>query len=650
MTLRNGPAIEIDLDKIEDNARAIVAQCAEHGICVTGVTKVTCGMPHVARAMLRGGVKMLGESRIENVIRLRDAGITAPIMLLRIPPISSAAEVVELVDVSLNSEHRVLRALSQAALEIGRVHDVIIMVDLGDLREGVWPDEIAAFMDRAMELEGVRVTGLGTNLSCYGGVVPSAENMSLLVELAEKVEAHCGIRLKYISGGNSSSLTLMSEGKMPARINQLRIGEAIMLGCETLERRVWPGTAQDAFTIRAEVIELKKKPSVPVGATAQDAFGQYPVFEDRGLRLRAILNAGREDVQITGLSPLDRKIEILGASSDHMILDVSNSSETFGVGDEIALLPDYGALLAAMTSSYVQKRPKTARRVSRDHTSLALLAPGASDFLTHTGIGRSLTELGFQFQTCEVPSLPVKVEFESLGAAAEYALALSQPVAAALRDGHVPIVFGDNDIQRLAVFAALRRLRPEYGLIVFDAHANFHTPASRGDQCPGRMVFAAALGHGIENLDLPFPLINPENTVLIGVREVAPEEKALLARSRITVFTIEDVDSMGIREVIEEAIRIASMGTGVVHVSMDMDVLDPEQVPDLRMPVQGGLTYRETHLCMETIARRRILGSLDVLPIHNTAGSDLRMAQTAATFTLSALGKRIIARSSRSAS
>ena len=135
------PHITIDLGKLEKNARSITRLCAEHAIQVTGVTKCTCGSPEVAGAMLRGGVSSIGESRMQNIHRLKAAGIDTSFMLLRIPSLSDVEEVIANVDVSLNSELAVINALSDAALRRGRVHAIIIMVDLGDLREGVWPDD-----------------------------------------------------------------------------------------------------------------------------------------------------------------------------------------------------------------------------------------------------------------------------------------------------------------------------------------------------------------------------------------------------------------------------------------------------------------------------------------------------------------------------
>jgi predicted amino acid racemase len=350
------PHVAIDLARIEHNARELVGLCARHGIAVTGVTKGVCGHPDVARAMLRGGCVSIGESRLENVARLREAGVETSFMLLRVPPLSAVDEVVTAVDVSLNSELEVLRALSDAAARRGRIHDVIVMVDLGDLREGVWPDELVPFVRELLRLSGVRLAGLGANLTCYAGVVPTEENMGRLVRCAEEVESAFGLRLRCLSGGNSSALPLIAAGKMPSRIDHARIGEAILLGRETLRRTPWPGTFQDAFLLRAEVIEEKAKPSVPIGERAQDAFGRRPAFPERGEIERALVNVGREDVVPEGLVPLDSRLAILGATSDYLVVDVTAAEGEVKVGDELIFAPDYAALLALMSSAYVEKR------------------------------------------------------------------------------------------------------------------------------------------------------------------------------------------------------------------------------------------------------------------------------------------------------
>ena len=349
------PYLSIDLDIIECNTRTIVSLCGEHGIAVSGVTKGVCGNAEIAKAMLRGGVVTLADSRLENIALLRAGGIEVPITMLRLPPLSGVNEVVAAANTSLNSEFDVVIGLSKAAQRQGVVHDIVIMLELGDLREGLLADDVVPFVRRALELPGIRVAGLGANLSCFAGVVPSTENMTRLVSLSEEVERTFGLELELISGINSSGLELIAAGGMPRRVNHARIGEAILLGRETLRRRPWPGTRQDAFVLYAEILERKSKPSLPIGETTEDAFGRKPGFTDLGERVRALLNVGREDIDVGNLMPLDPGVAILGASSGYLIADVTDAVASTGVGDELAFKIGYGALLAAMTSDYVKK-------------------------------------------------------------------------------------------------------------------------------------------------------------------------------------------------------------------------------------------------------------------------------------------------------
>lgn len=350
------PKLVIDLKKLEENTRLIANRCFTEDVEPIAVTKVTCGDPKVARAMLAGGIRILAESRLENARRLKAAGIDAPLLLLRLPAPSQAAEVVELFQTSLNSELATIRALDAAAGEAGLTHKIILMVDLGDLREGILPSALKETVQAIVSLRNIRLLGLGTNLTCYGGVIPTEENLGQLLEYNRQAENIYGRPLPVISGGNSSSLPLLFAGRLPA-VTQLRLGESIVLGRETVAREPIAGAHLDCFKVQAEVIEIREKPSVPIGEIGQDAFGGAPVFEDRGNHLRAILAIGRQDVVADGLEP-PAGIDILGASSDHLLLDVSNYPHSLAVGDTITFIPGYGALLAAMTSPYVTKEYK----------------------------------------------------------------------------------------------------------------------------------------------------------------------------------------------------------------------------------------------------------------------------------------------------
>jgi len=344
--------LTVDLGKVRDNARTVVDHLP--GISVVAVTKVTCGSPQVARAMLAGGARALGESRLENAERLRSAGLTAPIWLLRAPVPELAGETVQLTDVSLQSELETVVALENAAAAAGRRHAVVAMVDLGDLREGMLPQDLPAFLERVNTMDHIDIAGIGVNLTCYGAIMPDEDNMGRLAELAAQSERQLG-RPLLVSGGNSGSIGMVVSGRMPEAVDTLRVGETILLGVDTLTREPMLGLHQDAFVVQAPVIECLVKPSLPRGTIAQDAYGNVPTFTDRGDRRRAILALGRQDAPPEGLVPFDPRVEVLGASSDHLIVDVDALDRPPRLGDSLSFVPTYAATLQLSTSPYVQK-------------------------------------------------------------------------------------------------------------------------------------------------------------------------------------------------------------------------------------------------------------------------------------------------------
>lgn len=344
--------LTVDLGKVRDNTRTVVAHLP--GISVVAVTKVTCGSPQVARAMLAGGARALGESRLENAERLRRAGLTAPIWLLRSPVPELAGDVVDLTDVSLESELETVVALDNAASAADKKHAIVAMVDLGDLREGMLPQDLPAFLDRVNAMDHIDIAGIGVNLTCYGAIMPDEQNMGRLAELAARSARQLG-RPLLVSGGNSGSIGMVVSGRMPAAVDSLRIGETILLGVDTLTRESTLGLHTDAFVVQAPVIECLVKPSLPQGTVAQDAFGNSPTFSDRGHRRRAILALGRQDAQPEGLVPVDPRVEVLGASSDHLIVDVDAVDPPPRLGEGLTFVPSYAATLQLSTSPYVHK-------------------------------------------------------------------------------------------------------------------------------------------------------------------------------------------------------------------------------------------------------------------------------------------------------
>lgn len=372
------PRLEIDLDKIHHNARILVERLGPRGISVTGVTKAALGAPEIAAAMIRAGVGSLGDSRIGNIKTMRAAGIAAPIMLIRSPMMSQVDQVVAQADISANTELEVVKALSHAARAAGRRHGILLMVELGDLREGIMPGDLEPFVHAMVDLPAIDLRGIGANLACRSGVIPDAGNMAELSALADAIGAAFGHRIaprpgrpagsgiEIVSGGNSANLQWALSGADTGRINNLRLGEAILLGCEPLRREPIEDLYTDAFTLIGEVIETKVKPAKPWGDLGQTAFGETPAPATGGISDRAgdqdptrqtILALGRLDTDTDGLTP-PAGMAILGATSDHLI--VASGCSRLKVGAEVRFQLNYSALVHAMTSPCVARVMKAA--------------------------------------------------------------------------------------------------------------------------------------------------------------------------------------------------------------------------------------------------------------------------------------------------
>lgn len=597
-----GPEVLIDIKKIRENTKTLVDFCGSRGISVTAVTKVTCGMPLVAQAMLEGGAVSIGESRIENIERLRSSGINAPVMMLRIPPLSGVDDIVGTVDISLNSELSVIRSLSEAAIRKGKIHKIILMVDLGDLREGIWPSDLMDVCREVIDLEGIKIAGIGTNLTCFGGVLPSRKNMNELVSYAEKIEDTFNMKIEIISGGNSSSLPLLMEGGMPPRVNHLRLGESIVLGRETVKGSLWPGCHPDAFQLSAELIELKKKPSVPIGETGMDAFGGTPTFRDRGEILRGILGVGREDVIIDNLTPVDQKISILGASSDHLLIDVSEVEEPLHLGDKVRFNLNYGALLAAMTSGYVKKTPLSGDKMNTKPDKTVLM--GNSPTFTEEILLNHLKQMGFEYEISH------KETTRDL-------------ISSCFQKGKIPLIGGEENRTATALRALAASVK-QAGLLICAPYASLQTGENNN-----RNFLANILGYK-EGCTSIASIISPESIVIIGLRNADRQEVELIKAHNIKVYTMEDIDLLGMREVMIHALRRVTTGTEGFYARLSSDVIQAEG---------EGLTYREAHLAMEMIADSAQMRAFDISGTPDISWIDDKRLSSLVG---SAFGKRIL--------
>lgn len=345
------PRVVCDLPRLRQNIIEVTQRCHRVNIKVAGVIKGINGAMPMVEQFVRGGCDQLASSRLDQLERVREAQLGLPTMLIRVPMMSELEDVARLCDYSLESDLSVLEALDAACARLGRRHKVVLMADLGDLREGWWDKE--ELLDAAVRVErdlpNLELAGVGTNLGCYGAIVPTVEKMEELAALAGRVEEAVGRSLEIVSGGATSSYLLVHRGQMPEKINHLRIGEGLLLSYDL--QTDWGVTdmtylSTHVFSLEAQVLECRPKPTHPVGKIFMDAFGFFPTYEDRGIRSRALLGIGKLDVgDVMKLLPKEKGVVVVGGSSDHTILDVEDCAREWKAGDIMEFDLNYSTML-----------------------------------------------------------------------------------------------------------------------------------------------------------------------------------------------------------------------------------------------------------------------------------------------------------------
>ncbi|MDR3164791.1 MAG: alanine/ornithine racemase family PLP-dependent enzyme [Synergistaceae bacterium] len=349
------PALIVDKEKVLNNARAVAELCRSRGIDVWGVAKGLSGDPRLAEIYADAGFRGICDSRLHNLRKIKDSGSSLPRQLIRIAMTSELRELAVTAEMSLQSDIGTIKELDRICVSSGVSHEVLMMIDVGDLREGFWPTELPEAARELKDLKGgVKIGGVAANFACACGVLPTPGNMARLVECRDVIAGIVGCEMPTVSVGGTCCLKIIEDGLAPEGVNVLRICEGVLLGTDTAFDRVVPYLAGDALTVTAEVVECRQKPSMPVGEVGYQAFGEKPVFIDRGLRKRAILAIGRQDVNIDRITPLDENVEIVTASSDHLIVDVTNAGVMYKAGDLMSFRPRYPAMLACATSEYVE--------------------------------------------------------------------------------------------------------------------------------------------------------------------------------------------------------------------------------------------------------------------------------------------------------
>jgi predicted amino acid racemase len=349
----------INLDALRDNLQTIGNWMYDQGASWTVVTKVLCGHSDTLRALQSLGVRSMGDSRLENLEAIERIIPDFESWYLRIPDLTSAADVVRLADVSLNSEIRTIESLNREARKQNKIHGIVIMIELGDLREGILPGSLIDFYKHVFELSHIEVKGIGANLGCLAGAVPTIDQFMQLVLYKELLELKFQHPLPWLSAGSSVVIPLLLDKQLPKAINHFRIGEAIFLGTDLIKGGLLPELRGDAITLEAEIAEIKEKGLVPLSeTTAMTPFISEVNNEDMapGQRgFRALVSIGNLDTEISGLTPINPDYSIAGASSDITVVNIGDEADGLKVGDSIQFRPNYGAFVRLMSGRYLKK-------------------------------------------------------------------------------------------------------------------------------------------------------------------------------------------------------------------------------------------------------------------------------------------------------
>ncbi|MBU0507615.1 alanine racemase [bacterium] len=350
--------ITIHLEALRHNIGQVHRWMEGHGASWTLVTKVLCGHTDTLKALQTIGVRCMGDTRLSNLRAIERTVPDLEAWYLRPPSLSDIGEIVRLTDASLNSERKIIEALDAEAGRQGKTHSIVVMIELGDLREGILPSSLVEFYDAILHLPNIRMLGVGANIGCLSGTVPNVDLLTQLVLYRELLELKFERQLPMISAGSSLLLPLLLKGQIPKAINHFRIGEAVFLGSNLVNGGTLEGLRADAIQLEAEVVEIKEKSLVPVGETSSVTPFEAITPEDTapGQRgYRAIVAVGQLDTDVTGLTPINPRFKIAGASSDLTVVNVGDDTSGLRIGDSISFHVNYAALVRLMSGPYIDR-------------------------------------------------------------------------------------------------------------------------------------------------------------------------------------------------------------------------------------------------------------------------------------------------------
>ncbi|MDO5522938.1 MAG: alanine racemase, partial [Bacteroidia bacterium] len=351
--------VTLDTKKLAHNYTYLNHLFKQQGIDWAVVTKLLCGNKIYLDEVLKLGVKQVCDSRIMNLKTVKSLNPSIETIYIKPPAKNNAANVVKYADFSVNSESGVIQRLSDEAVKQNKIHKVIIMVELGELREGIMGEHLIEFYKKIFNMKNIEVAGIGANLSCLYGILPSQDKLIQLSLYEQLIEAKFERKIQYVSGGSSVTIPLLLQGVLPRGINHFRVGETLFFGTNVYDSTELEGLEHDVFNLYVNIIEITEKPMVPSGSFGTNLEGD--IFSPDTSLLgktskRALIDIGLLDVDKSHMRFVDPDLEIVGATSDIIVVDLGKNEKEYKAGDLLPVKLDYMATLKLLNSKYVEKR------------------------------------------------------------------------------------------------------------------------------------------------------------------------------------------------------------------------------------------------------------------------------------------------------
>ena len=351
--------ITLNRNKLRHNYRFLKQLFDNNRMQWSIVTKLLCGNSLFIEEIRKLGIKQVCDSRMTNVKTIKKIYPEVEVIYIKPPASKAIPDIIQYTDISFNTEYSTLKMLSDEARRQGKTHKVIIMIELGELREGVLRNDVLSIYQKALILPNIQIIGVGTNFSCLSGVLPDYDKLNQLVLYKDLLAAKFNTSMPYVSGGASVTIPLIFDNTLPKGINHFRIGETLFFGTDVYHSTKLSEMKHNVFLLHSEIIELEEKPLVPEGKLGNNLEGNMPEFDenDRGkTSIRAILDIGLLDVEYAHIYPEDDSISCTGACSDMLIVDLGKNILQYKIGDFITFRMDYMGAFRLMNSRYVGKK------------------------------------------------------------------------------------------------------------------------------------------------------------------------------------------------------------------------------------------------------------------------------------------------------